>query len=301
MQTLKRASNDHEVFGNSRGVGRCSGTFGELLQGVDMNNEDFLVTFPVNRFSTVRYMPFNEDLLVYPVHKQKSRRLAEMILEHYHKPIRGIIEISSDLPEGKGLASSSADLVATARAIQSYFDLPMSNEVLECFLAKIEPTDGVMYSGITAFYHKQVKLNQILGHLPSLTVMSIDEGGEVDTVIFNQCKKKFSDHERHAYQTLLQLMIESVAAQDLLTIGSISTQSAMLNQRFIEKKTFSDLSNINREIGGLGIITAHSGTSIGILLNPSEDQYEFKLYQAHKCMQQIGEPMIFHSLSQGEG
>lgn len=35
------------------GVGVCCGTFGELLQGIDADNKDFLVTFPINRYSKV--------------------------------------------------------------------------------------------------------------------------------------------------------------------------------------------------------------------------------------------------------
>src|SRR4029079_11819053 len=101
------------------------------------------------------------------------------------------LELESNIPIGKGLASSSADLVATARAIDDCFKLGMSEEILKMFLRQIEPTDGVMYPGVVSFYHRQVQLREFLGQLPGLTIVSIDEGGEVDTVEFNKIPKPF--------------------------------------------------------------------------------------------------------------
>lgn len=282
------------------GVGVCCGTFGELLQGIDADNKDFLVTFPINRYSKVLFSRFDHDLIVYPGNKTKSGRLAAMILDFFDKPLQGLIEVTSELPEGKGLASSSADLVATARAIQDYYQLPLTDELLERFLGAIEPTDGVMYDGIVSFYHKEVRLNKRLGTIPSLTILAIDEGGEVDTIEFNKNKKTISRENKERYTHLLSEMEEAVRTQNLERIGEVSTQSAIYNQAYLKKKYLDAMLAINQKIEGLGVIVAHSGTNIGILLFPAEEQYEQKLYQAHSLMKQLGEPMIFHSMGTEE-
>src|SRR5207302_1757315 len=98
------------------GKGKAFGTFGELLQGrLDNSDGDFLVTFPIARYSHATFAtdPKSAAVIVYPPYKYKSQKLADMILEYYALPKGGILVLESDIPVGKGLASSSADLVAT--------------------------------------------------------------------------------------------------------------------------------------------------------------------------------------------
>lgn len=86
--------------------------------------------------------------------------------------------IESDLPIGKGLASSSADLLATARAIESCYGINIPISLLQRFMVEIEPTDGVMYPGVVSFFHRKVELGEIFGPMPRMTVVAVDEGGK---------------------------------------------------------------------------------------------------------------------------
>ncbi|MCP9975684.1 hypothetical protein LUX02_19820 [Streptomyces somaliensis] len=152
------------------GVGTAFGTFGELLQGVLPEEDgDFLVTLPVARWTRAAFRldPDLDDVVVRPVWKRKARRLARMIVEEgAPRPVGGELTVHSLIPEGKGLASSSADLVATARAVGQALGLAMPAPRIERFLARIEPTDGVLYPGIVAFHHRSVRLRAVLGSLP---------------------------------------------------------------------------------------------------------------------------------------
>src|SRR5438270_176025 len=102
--------------------------------------------------------------------------IAHSIRYSYHKKIKilrlydGILNIMSELPEGKGLSSSSADLVAAARAVFRYFGQECPNVLLEKFLMDIEPSDGVMYEGVVSYYHREARLKENLGHLPPMLV-----------------------------------------------------------------------------------------------------------------------------------
>src|SRR5262245_55879554 len=105
-------------YGGATGVSTAFGTFGALLQGVLPEPEgDFLVTLPVAQWTIAlfRYDPLADAVEVHPPHKDKARRLVEMMLESVGGCGGGLLTIESSLPEGKGMASSSADLVATAR------------------------------------------------------------------------------------------------------------------------------------------------------------------------------------------
>src|SRR6266704_6865331 len=92
------------------GTGMAFGTFGELLQGrLSEEHGDFLVTLPISRYSYAIFVadPTCQDVTVFPPEKQKSKMLACLLLEHSALPYGGRLILQSELPVGKGLASSS--------------------------------------------------------------------------------------------------------------------------------------------------------------------------------------------------
>ncbi|MGG0813253.1 kinase [Paenibacillus alvei] len=288
----------HQMSIICTGSGKACGTFGELLQGVSVDGNDFLVTMPINRFSTATFTSYDQcsDIMVYPSSKHKSKQLADLILSHYRLPPGGMLEIESNIPVGKGLASSSADLVATIRAVSDCFQLRLDERQTEYFLRKIEPTDGVMYSGIVSFFHRHVQLHRFLGESPLLTVLGIDEGGELDTVEFNNKPKPFSNMECREYDDMLCRMTEAIRAKDVRTIGEISTRSAIMNQKLCEKKRLDDVLAICRQVDALGVIVAHSGTFIGILFTESDKRHFQQLHAARLSLLRLADEVhLFHA------
>ncbi|MFJ9041574.1 kinase [Streptomyces sp. NPDC102406] len=283
------------------GVSTAFGTFGELLQGVLPEDDgDFLVTLPVARWSTAHFelTPDETGLTVGPVHKKKALRLARMILDDAGRPGGGVLRIDSTLPEGKGLASSSADLVATARAVANALGEPMPPRRIESYLARIEPTDGVLYPAIVAFHHRSVRLRARLGSLPPMTVVGIDEGGAVDTVAFNAIPKPFTAADRRDYARLLDRVTRAVDRQDLAEVGRVATESARMNQVLRHKRSLEPMIRMCEELGGLGVVIGHSGTSLGILLDTTAPDNAARLAAtAQRCQELEGNVTIYHTLS----
>ncbi|RJL34330.1 kinase [Bailinhaonella thermotolerans] len=253
------------------GVGSAFGVFGELLQGVLPEPDgDFLVTLPIARWSVATFRGAAPGrITVRPRHKTKTLRLAGMILADAGHPMGGEITIESGLPEGKGMASSSADLVATARAVGSALGIPLPPSRIESYLRRIEPTDGVLYPAIVAYHHRRVALRAVLGTLPPMTVVGVDEGGEVDTVEFNRIPKPFTGSDQREYARLLERITGAVRRRDLAGVGEVATRSALMNQALRPKATLDRVLGVCRDVGGLGVVAAHSGTSLGILLDPA--------------------------------
>jgi L-threonine kinase len=283
------------------GVSSAFGTFGELLQGVLPEADgDFLVTLPVARWNMVRFQgtPGDGELAVWPPHKTKALRLTRMIMRDVSTPVGGLLTIGSSLPEGKGLASSSADLVATARAVGNALALPMPPTRIESYLARIEPTDGVLYPSIVAFHHRSVRLRARLGCLPSMTVVSIDEGGAVDTVEFNRIPKPFTQADKQEYAALLDRLGDAVAAGDLRAVGRIATRSAQMNQVLRRKRNLDRMIELCHQVGGLGVVVGHSGTTLGILLDNEDPACADRLSAAAQaCEGLAGNVTVFHTLS----
>jgi L-threonine kinase len=283
------------------GVSTAFGTFGELLQGVLPEDDgDFLVTLPVARWSTARFelTPDDPEVTVEPAHKKKALRLTEMILQDAGGPGGGILGIDSSLPEGKGLASSSADLVATARAVANALGEPMPPRRIESYLARIEPTDGVLYPAIVAFHHRSVRLRAELGSLPPMAVVGIDEGGAVDTVAFNAIPKPFTAADRRRYARLLDRVTDAVARRDLTEVGRVATASARMNQVLRHKRSLEPMIRICEDVGGLGVVVGHSGTSLGILLDATAPDHAGRLAAAaQRCQELEGNVTVYHTLS----
>jgi uncharacterized protein involved in propanediol utilization len=299
MTNLRRLTTGPREAGETFGSATAFGTFGELLQGALPDDTDFLVTMPIARWSTARFLlePSVSDVHVRPPHKTKSRRLVEAMLSRYGVRGGGFLVLDSDLPEGKGLASSSADLVATARAVGEAIGIVLDSTEIEGLLRGIEPSDGVMHDGVVAFHHREVRVRSHLGHLPPVTVVGVDEGGEVETVGFNKQPKVFTGAQRRTYAVLLRKLTQAILTGDVAAAGEVATQSALMNQRFCPKRTLTEMIEICRAVGGLGVIAAHSGTALGVLLADDHPGHHDQLDRTVRaCARLTGTVWIDHSL-----
>lgn len=285
-------------------VGHAFGTFGELLQGaLPEPDGDFLVTFPLARWATATFhhRPGQRGVRVHPAHKGKSRRVAETVLASLGVEGGGLLEIGGGLPEGKGLASSSADLVATVRAVGAAFGRSFGPDRTEAFLRGIEPADGVMYDEIVAFHHREVRLRRRLGVLPPLTVVAHDEGGQVDTVAHNLRARAIGPDERREYAVLLDRLAAAIAGADLPEVGAVATRSAEMNAARRPRSGFRDLLTVCREVDGLGLVLAHSGTMLGVLLDAGDPELSAKTDRIRTaCAPLGGEVSVHRSLGTGD-
>jgi len=283
------------------GLSTSFGTFGELLQGVlPEPDSDFLVTLPIARWAMARFLllPGPAGIEVFPPHKRKAQRLAELMLRWAGVAGGGQLTLESTLPEGKGLASSSADLVATARAVANALRVAVEPATVEWFLRQIEPTDGVLYPGVVAFDHRAVRLRRQLGSLPTMTVVGVDEGGTVDTVEFNRIAKPFSAANRREYALLLDRLTAAVPRADLRQVGAVATRSAEMNQVLRPKRLLEPVTGISAATGALGVVAAHSGTMLGLLLDVNDPDYVPRLATVIRaCSALGGDVSVYRTLS----
>jgi uncharacterized protein involved in propanediol utilization len=279
------------------GFGWANGTFGELLQGVLIENDmDFLVTLPITKgtAATFRPVPGSQRISVHPPHKRKASRLAGLMMTALSLPCGGYLRLETELAEGKGFASSSADLVATVHAVGDAFGLVFDEPAIEAFLRSIEPSDGVMYQGVVAYYHRAVRLREQLGFLTDLLIVAHDEGGEVDTIRFNRMPKPFGEEDKAEYSSLLAGLGQAVRAGDLGAVGRIASRSAELNEKLRPRAFFEHIRRLSRDIGGLGVVVAHSGTVLGILLDAADPECKAKIVKADRSLRALPGSVSIH-------
>ena len=289
-----------ELAGNPASSGAsCHGSFGELLQGALPGHGPFLVTLPIELRARAQFVvPDSADeLRVRPESSWKSLRLAEALLRRYELPPRGELTLESEIPRGKGLASSTADLVATYRALARFHHLPQDTEVLESLLREIEPSDGVMHESVVAYRHREARLLERLGAVPALALVAVDEGGEVETLEHNQREPGYSRGEIDEFASLLARLRDAFRAGDLRAVGAVATRSAEMNQRVLPKRTLGTMIGVAAAVGALGVVVAHSGTYLALMVDALGEGRDDRVQAASERLRALGlHPTTFATL-----
>lgn len=255
------------------------GSFGEILQG-NLGEKSLLVSPPINLYSNVR---------IFESYKEKdpntnikvNRFMKNLLLNWgYEEFIKNIyIEVKSEIPRGKGLASSTADICAVYKALINMFKKPYSEEELILHSVKIEPTDSIIFNKFTLFDYKKGKFKEELGDYIKFHILVFQGNKIINTIEFN--KKDLPPMK--SIEDLIPKLRQSILKSDLQGIGEISTESIKRNFVRLNYDYFNLVSKHKNETNGLGIIGCHSGDALGIIYDNKQDLIKsFNLCKRYK-------------------
>ncbi|MCM3654550.1 kinase [Metabacillus litoralis] len=278
------------------GKGKCSGTFGELVQGV-LDQQPFLITLPIPVLKSEAI--FIPDSIKSEINGFRSNTKAleacKKVFQWFGLSGGGFLQLHSNIPRGKGMASSSADLVAAMRAVADSFSIPLTDDIISRIASEIEPTDGVMFEGVVAFDYINGQHIESFGSLPPFGMIGIDIGGVIDTIQFNQQPKQYDRSDRHTFFEAYNLIKSGIKNMDLSQICMASTMSAKVNEKILPKPYFKEIERLTSICQG-GIIVAHSGTVLGILFDPNiSNLEEFLLHVSSFFYQTRTVPYYFYN------
>ncbi len=249
---------------------RVPGTCGELVQGM-MDGVSFHISCPIDIYSVVR-VELGPDIhdLIFPSDSPKAGLAMRKTLEYLGRAdLGGNLVIRNSLPRSKGMASSTADIAgAISATCLALGEQITPREVAEIALS-IEPTDGSLFPGVVIFDHRQGRVFQALGMPPPIDIIVLDFEGKVDTIAFNRDKRiSLMQMLEPQVAEARELVLRGIAASDPALIGQGATISARANQQILFKPELERVLSLAREVGAWGVNVAHSGTAIGVLLDP---------------------------------
>lgn len=258
--------------------GKSFASFGEIIQGRLSDGEDFLVTLPVNMWShcALRWTPKPGGCEVFaPLPKAKQAALALLKKMRISHGFSITLEFQRNIPIGKGLSSSTADILAVVRAFQLVFGLKLKQSEISELLAEIEPHDALHFSHCVAYNHRQGRLLKALEYVPQFHIIGIDSGGEVSTESYNK-QLHYNNNELKEYDILYQSLLTAFAQQDDTTIAQCAQKSATMHARKTGNSLLSGLLAHVDSWRVMGLIATHSGTCAGVLLPITSPTYQRK-------------------------
>ena len=252
----------------------CPASCGELIQGWVRGGEH-LVSCPIDWFSTVEVREGS------PLERERPRMRAMLgaVLRHLHLPAAlgdGLrIEVDSTIPVGKGMASSTADIAATAQATARHLGHELSESDLAALCVGLEPTDSTLFRELTLFDHKAGAVLARHDWLPEVELLILESPERLLTSDYHRRDRRAPLLEGAPLLARAWHHMELAARHaDARELGQATTLSAIASQRLLVKPLFSELLALVEQEALLGLNVAHSGTVVGLLLDPARHDRE---------------------------
>lgn len=242
------------------------GSIGEMIQG-NFHGKDMLISCPVNFFTRVTL--FESNCPVFKYNYTKSMKFMNNILEKwsyagYEKNIDMVI--TSEIPKGKGFASSTADLCATYYALLKLFNRLFNEEELIKSCIQVEPTDSIIFNSMTIFDYKEGVFKENIGEYIKFYMLVFEGSKIVNTVEFNNKELK----PLSSVDDLIKIFKNGLRKKSLADMALASTESIYRNQIRLKYDVLPQIMKIKTSTGGLGIIGAHSGDALAIIYEDLE-------------------------------
>ncbi|MFH8796022.1 hypothetical protein [Streptomyces sp. NPDC017941] len=248
--------------------GVCHGTLGELYQGplrAGSEPDIAVVSFPVDRHSWVHFTPGTDTPNRLPL-GEKSATAARLFLEHFGLTLPpGHWDAHSDLRVGVGMASSTADIVATLRCLFRLFALPYDTDVVLGILTAIERADSVFLDEFALYLSGRHRVLRRLGTDIGFHTAYITEPGTVDTAAVTDLLLEHYRRHGEEYERCLTDLLKGFASGDPAAVARASTVSAALSQHVLPKAAFDSMLAHRERFGADGVFVAHTGCMIGYL------------------------------------
>lgn len=279
----------------------CPASCGEFVQGF-MNNEEYLCSYAIDLYSTAIVEERLSEINQGP---NKSRKALQLVFENFSIPIKESknisLDINSQIPIGKGMASSTADIGATIKATLGLIKKEMTSEEISKLASKIEATDSIFIEEANIFNPLSGEVSKYLGNIKNARVLILEPDGTLDTKQMrstpNYIQTKMKN--KSIIKESFYLLEEGIRKNDLNLVGKSCTMSSLANENIHKKIGLEEIIEISKNYGAYGVNIAHSGTVIGILLDKSMDYYRIKEILKNKNLDKVYKRMYASDIIDG--
>lgn len=252
---------------------QCPASCGELIQGW-IGGSEKLVSCPVDWFSSVTVRDGHGGN-ARPLMRAAAARVLTLA-GFSPDDVRGLsITVDSTIPLAKGMASSTADIAATAQATARHLGQPLSADAIADLCVGLEPSDSTVFAPLTLFDHNDGHYRQPCGNAPALDILLLESPDTLLTADYHRRERQAAllanaPMLEHAWQ-LIQRACEVNCPR---LIGEAATLSATASQAILPKPGFASLLKVVERFDLFGLNVAHSGSVIGLMLDRERHDVE---------------------------
>lgn len=262
------------------GIGSAIGHHGEIIQGVFERDRRSLVrglvSFPCSALkSKATFHPTEgSEVTVSPAWKTKARDAVKTFLARRGVPTAGgSLCIESNISVGFGLGSSTADVIASIRAVARYHGVCLAPADIARMAVEAEQAcDSTMFDGRAVLFAQREGhvIESLAGELPAIDIVSVNVSPDmpVDTLAYPPAR--YSTTEIEQFRSLRGFLRAAIRSASPSLLGRVATASAIINQRHLPQKYFVEVKAIAEKNQAVGIQVAHSGTVIGLMFDPAK-------------------------------
>jgi len=255
---------------------KVPGSCGELIQGF-YGESEALISYAIDCYSTVTIEPSDHYTLKIDHQNEKAMIALRKACDYFGVELDQLnIRINSDIPVGKGMASSTADIVGVLAAVSAYTGKIPESSWLGKMAASIEPTDNTMFKEWVLFDHLNGEVIEQFDHFENVNVIVLEMDETIDTKKLRE-SGAFSKSTKPNPSRALDVFREAMDTKDLKRLGDAMVLSAQENQSILFKPYLNELTDLAKNYGMIGINTAHSGTVLGVVFSSGVDPEAFLL------------------------
>ena len=199
----------------------------------------------------------------------KTGRALTAFLSGHDIEVNIDVNITSPLIPGKGMASSTADIIAALSGIATLLNKKTTAAQMAGIALKVDPTDGIFLPGISVFDHHRGRIIRTLGPPPELGIIILDFGGVVDSGTYASANILHSKEDTRRLYYAYEMISAGIAGGDCRSVGEGATISAIVNQKYLPKPALESVTAYAKQLGAYGVNVAHSGAVVGVLVELS--------------------------------
>ncbi|WP_246681382.1 GHMP kinase [Mesorhizobium sp. B2-3-14] len=280
------------------------GHHGELVQGLFEDDgarlRRALVSLPCRQLqSRARFSAGDGDLVaVTPESCDKARRAAELTIARFgQRGTGGNLAIDSNVPVGRGMGSSTADVLASIQAVLGWLEIEAaSDEVMRIAVSAETACDSTLFKQqAVLFAHRDgIVLEAFRRPLPPVDLISVDTTPDVTVDTLEYQPARYDASEIETFRPLRSLLRTAIKHADIRMLGRVATASARINERFLPKPGLDEIEAIGCRFDAVGIQVAHSGTVVGLMFDGLDPKASANIDGAADALRGSGfDPAIF--------
>lgn len=247
-------------------------TCGELVQGY-LNGQEFHLPCPIERRGMVSaaWTDGGAQPRLPPSLPPKTRTAVRHLLEERGRipgrAWRGLsLRLPAGVPCGKGLGSSSVDVLGALLAVSRLLGEQMSAAEVTRRGVRFDPTDGIAFPGLALADHRRGSFHAWLGWAPRLGIVVLEPKTGIDTIAFHRHARPTTIHAKdRVWEEAVAMAREGLEHGVEAWLGQAATLSARRWQRMLDNPWLDPLLDWAAGQGALGVCRAHSGTVLGVL------------------------------------